>query len=527
MYKDTFLRQSEHESGREAFDASLEKHKEERKHIRALSVTRKKNFVCLEKVNGNTVNILEGLELHTRVFNATEQKKIVDQVCELQEKAQKGELKHVFTARGKGRSAITFGCCHRNSKFGDPARILRDETMDPLPSIFKMIITSQCNILFGSNLKVDETGEYSGGSYSLPLSTGSVLVLNGNGADLAKHCVPEVPKKRISITFRKLNESKRPVWFKPDPDLIELASVFSDHISSLEHEVSPDFVVDMTLEDELDEEAFDSSLEKHKFSKEQREHIRAMNVKRKRDFVYLEKVNGEIVNILEGLELHTDVFNAAEQKRIVDKVCELQEMARQGELKRAFTPQGKGRSAIQFGCCFNYRTSKSGNPAGILRHETVDPLPHFCKLIITRLVKWHVLPPTCVPDCCVVNIYDEGDCIPPHVDNHDFLRPFCTVSFLNECNILLGSNLKVEETGEYSGGSYSLPLPVGSVLVLNGNGANVAKHCVPEVPTKRISITFRKMNESKRPVWFTPEPDLQGIQPLPYELKPSVIDNVY
>lgn len=105
--------------------------------------------------------------------------------------------------------------------------------------------------------------------------------------------------------------------------------------------------------------------------------------------------------------------------------------------------------------------SKAGNPAGILKYETVDPLPHLFKVIITRLVKWHVLPPTCVPDCCVVNIYDEGDCIPPHIDNHDFLRPFCTVSFLSECNILFGTNLKVEETGEYSGGLYSLPLPVG------------------------------------------------------------------
>jgi len=33
----------------------------------------------------------------------------------------------------------------------------------------------------------------------------------------------------------------------------------------------------------------------------------------------------------------------------------------------------------------------------------------------------------------------------------------------------------------------------------------------------RISITFRKMDESKRPVGFTPEPDLEEIKPLPYE----------
>lgn len=33
----------------------------------------------------------------------------------------------------------------------------------------------------------------------------------------------------------------------------------------------------------------------------------------------------------------------------------------------------------------------------------------------------------------------------------------------------------------------------------------------------RISITFRRMDESKRPTGFVPEPDLQGIQPLSYE----------
>lgn len=29
------------------------------------------------------------------------------------------------------------------------------------------------------------------------------------------------------------------------------------------------------------------------------------------------------------------------------------------------------------------------------------------------------------------------------------------------------------------------------------------------------------MDESKRPVWYTPEPDLQGIEPLPLELNRS------
>jgi len=33
----------------------------------------------------------------------------------------------------------------------------------------------------------------------------------------------------------------------------------------------------------------------------------------------------------------------------------------------------------------------------------------------------------------------------------------------------------------------------------------------------RISITFRRMDESKRPFGYVPEPDLQGIQPLTYK----------
>eukprot|EP00257_Ricinus_communis_P010625 XP_002530736.2 uncharacterized protein LOC8267097 [Ricinus communis] len=262
-----------------------------------------------------------------------------------------------------------------------------------------------------------------------------------------------------------------------------------------------------------------STVEKPKLSREQRESIRFKSVKRKKDFICLERVKGKFVNILEGLELHTCVFSAVEQNRIVNYVHELEEMGKRGELKeRTYTaPQkwmrGKGRVTIQFGCCYNYATDKNGNPPGILQSETVDPIPHLFKVIIRRLIKWHVLPPTCVPDSCIVNIYDEGDCIPPHIDNHDFNRPFCTVSFVSECNIVFGSNLKVLGPGEFSG-SIAIPLPVGSVLVLDGNAADVSKHCVPSVPTKRISITFRKMDEAKRPAGFVPEPDLQGIEPL-------------
>ncbi|KAJ4964539.1 hypothetical protein NE237_016388 [Protea cynaroides] len=244
-------------------------------------------------------------------------------------------------------------------------------------------------------------------------------------------------------------------------------------------------------------------------------------VRRKKDFEYFEMIDGSSINIVKGLELHTGVFNELEQKKIVDYVFELQRLGQEGHLRARTYSQpkkwmrGKGRVTIQFGCCYNYAEDKKGNPPGIIRDEEVDPLPPMFKTMIKRLVRWHVLPPTCVPNSCIVNIYDKDDCIPPHIDHHDFLRPFCTVSFLTESNILFGSSLKIKDAGEFFG-PVKIPLPVGSVLVLNGNGANVAKHCVPAVRSRRISITFRKMDDKKMPFKFRHDPELQGLQPLVY-----------
>lgn len=71
-------------------------------------------------------------------------------------------------------------------------------------------------------------------------------------------------------------------------------------------------------------------------SRDEREYIRFKNVGRKTDFICLERINGKIVNILDGLELHTGVFSAAEQKRIVDYIYSLQEMGRKRQLKGKF-----------------------------------------------------------------------------------------------------------------------------------------------------------------------------------------------
>ncbi|KAL6524270.1 hypothetical protein OROGR_016704 [Orobanche gracilis] len=266
-------------------------------------------------------------------------------------------------------------------------------------------------------------------------------------------------------------------------------------------------------------------------SDKQKERIAFAQVGRKKNFVHIEKINGKATNVLQGLELHTKVFTTDDQKKIVECVYDLQRKGQKGQLReRTYSEptkwmRGKGRITIQFGCCYNYAVDRDGNPPGIIRDEEVDPLPPLFKQMIKKMVRWHVLPPSCVPNSCIVNIYEAGDCIPPHIDHHDFLRPFCTVSFLTECNILFGSNLKIIGPGEFEG-PVSIPLPMGSVLILNGNGADIAKHCVPGVPGKRISITFRKMDDIKLPYMFTPDPELQGIKPFVYNpLNNSPVEN--
>lgn len=68
-------------------------------------------------------------------------------------------------------------------------------------------------------------------------------------------------------------------------------------------------------------------------SEEQNEQIRFSNVGRKKDFVYIERIDGKAINVLRGLELNTKVFNTEEQKEIVESVYKLQQMGQKGQLR--------------------------------------------------------------------------------------------------------------------------------------------------------------------------------------------------
>ncbi|KAK1327255.1 hypothetical protein QJS10_CPA01g00807 [Acorus calamus] len=182
------------------YDSFLNIPREQDELLRLPEVIRKKEYVHVEKVYGRSTNVLEGLELHERVFNSFEQQKIVDYIYHLQCRGQRGHLRDRTYSepkkwmRGKGRVTLQFGCCYNYSvdKKGNPPGIIRDEEVDRIPRLFKAIIRR------------------------------SVLVLKGNGADVAQHCVPGVHAKRIWITFRKMEERKLPYRFIPYPELERL-----------------------------------------------------------------------------------------------------------------------------------------------------------------------------------------------------------------------------------------------------------------------------------------------------------------
>lgn len=75
-----------------------------------------------------------------------------------------------------------------------------------------------------------------------------------------------------------------------------------------------------------------SSLETES-SDEQKERIRYNEVQSKTDFYFIERLNGRDINVLQGLELHTGVFNAAEQNKIVEYIYRLQWRGQQGKLR--------------------------------------------------------------------------------------------------------------------------------------------------------------------------------------------------
>ena len=193
-----------------------------------------------------------------------------------------------------------------------------------------------------------------------------------------------------------------------------------------------------------------------------------------------------------GLRLFRDAVPPALQARVREFVEETARQGRAGKLwgktytavTGAFAERQQSRPMLHFGA---YSHSNRVQNCSVL------PLPPLLEEVRDTLVRAGVFRAEERPTCCTVNMYDTGQWIPPHVDSGSFARPFCTVSLLSAQSIVFGRKCRILDHGRFEG-TLTLPLPVGSALLLSGEAADAFEHGIPPVAAPRISLTFRRLS---------------------------------
>lgn len=215
------------------------------------------------------------------------------------------------------------------------------------------------------------------------------------------------------------------------------------------------------------------------------------------------------IDVLEGLVMHKDAISKEFESELISFVQTQCERGRRGELKKptylrasGARSQGNQREAIMYGGFFDFNRARPG------KRGLVPPFPPILERLVDHLINNNYLPADVRPDSCIINQYDRGDCIPPHVDHQSYYRPISTLSLLGEEPMLVGSRFRTVRSCTWAPVcGQSIPLARRSLLVLGGNSGNIAKHCISACHGPRISITLRKQPP---PDWKPDESELVG-----------------
>ncbi|XP_020885099.1 uncharacterized protein LOC9318213 isoform X2 [Arabidopsis lyrata subsp. lyrata] len=210
-------------------------------------------------------------------------------------------------------------------------------------------------------------------------------------------------------------------------------------------------------------------------------------------------------NVVKGLKLYEDVFTGTQLSKLLDSINQLREAGRNhqlsGETFVLFNKNTKGtkRELLQLGVPIFGNTTDE---------HSVEPIPTLVQSVIDHLLQWRVIPEYKRPNGCVINFFDEDEHSqpfqkPPHVD-----QPISTL-VLSESTMVFGHRLGVDNDGNFRG-SLTLPLKEGSLLVMRGNSADMARHVMCPSPNKRVAITFFKL-----------KPDSGKVQPPPTLWRPG------
>uniref|UniRef100_A0A7S3NPL9 Fe2OG dioxygenase domain-containing protein n=1 Tax=Aureoumbra lagunensis TaxID=44058 RepID=A0A7S3NPL9_9STRA len=212
----------------------------------------------------------------------------------------------------------------------------------------------------------------------------------------------------------------------------------------------------------------------------------------------------ESENILQGLVLWRNIITEEKENELIDWVSSA--LNRKDELQGATYLQAThtqedykagrkrtvfGRQVLQFGSFYDYQNH-------IIDTETpVEEMPPILDRIIDIFIKQGALPIEKRPDTCIINVYQPGDTIPPHVDDLAYPRPFSTLSLSSPASILLGTSIQPIGNSRYRA-PVKIDLASRSLLVLQGIGGDKTKHCIPPCKEFRISLTFRRMPDWAR-----------------------------
>mmetsp|Transcript_492 Transcript_492/g.984 ORF Transcript_492/g.984 Transcript_492/m.984 type:complete len:357 (+) Transcript_492:245-1315(+) len=215
------------------------------------------------------------------------------------------------------------------------------------------------------------------------------------------------------------------------------------------------------------------------------------------------------IDVLEGLVMHKKVISEQFENELIEFVQMQCESGRRGELKKPIyirpsgaRSQGNKREAIMYGGFFDFNRARPG------KRGLVPPFPPILDRLVDHLISNNYLPEEVRPDSCIINQYDVGDCIPPHVDHSSYYRPISTLSLLGEEPMLMGSRFRTVRPCTWAPTcGTSIPLARRSLLVLGGNSGDIAKHCISACKGPRISITLRKQPP---PDWKPDESELVG-----------------
>ncbi|XP_042385264.1 RNA demethylase ALKBH10B-like [Zingiber officinale] len=218
-----------------------------------------------------------------------------------------------------------------------------------------------------------------------------------------------------------------------------------------------------------------------------------------KEFMANELCNGTMVNVVEGLNIYEDLLDRSEVDRLVSLANEMRTAGLKGELqgqtlvvlKRPM--KGHGREMIQLGVPVAEGPPEDESYGFTIEREVEDKIPSLLKDVLDRLVRLQIF--LMKPDFCTIDFFNEGDHSQPHSWLPWYGRPVCNI-LLTECNFVYGRAMALDQRGDYNG-SLKLSLTAGSLIVMQGKSADLARRAIPSLHKQRILLTLGKSISKK------------------------------